>query len=464
MEKFEKFEIKINKIKRKMNRQILGIVMFMVFSAVCIFAMEMLNNFKRQKQIAQDSYNKSLYEMVGYINNIENDLAKVQVTNTAKLTTITFADIWRQANLAKTNLESLPVNQKAMSNTSKYLSQISDFSYVLMKQTISNQKLNNEQYDKIIKMYEKSVEISDVMEDVYDDLNFGRIKWDELKKEGNKQLPNIDVGQIMTSVEKIGKTFQDYEGLIYDGAFSDHLLSQIPKSLSNKDITKEIAQKKISEIFGDDKIEKITFKEESNGRIDLYNFDVKLKNIESNRNVSITKKDGKMYLMLSDRKVNNDNISMDIAKQKGLEFLKQIGINNLVDTYFLKIENMAIINYAAIENNIVLYPDLVKVKVALDTGEVCGVEAQGYIFNHVKRENIMPKISFEYAKSMLNPNIVVEKEGLCIIPTESKGETLVYEFKGNIDKKEYLIYINAINAQEEKVLLIIDTPGGILTM
>ena len=125
---------------------------------------------------------------------------------------------------------------------------------------------------------------------------------------------------------------------------------------------------------------------------------------------------------------------------------------------------MAIINYAGTQDGIILYPDLIKVKVALDTGEICSVESQGYIFNHEKRENVTPKISMEEAKSSLNKNIEVMSEGLAIIPTDSKDEVLTYEFKGMVGNREFLIYINAETAQEEKVLMIRETPGGILTM
>jgi len=41
---------------------------------------------------------------------------------------------------------------------------------------------------------------------------------------------------------------------------------------------------------------------------------------------------------------------------------------------------------------------------------------------------------------------------------------LCYEFKGKIDETEFLVYINAENGREENILVIIETPGGILTM
>lgn len=457
----EKIEIKLNKLKKKVNKKVLNVAIFMTFGALIIFSLEMTNNFKRQKNLVQDEYNKSMYLAVSYINNVEVDLAKLLVTSTPKMSAVTLADIWKQANLAKECLEQIPVGQNSMANASKYLTQVSDFSYTLMKQNISDIKLTEDEYEKLKHIYENSSKLSSKMSDIYDDLNAGRIKWDELEKIGNEKLPDNDVSN---SISEVGKTFQNYEGLIYDGAFSDHLLSSEPKFLSQKEISEDDAKKYIEEvILNDEKIDKIEFKGESNGKIELYNFDVTLDS-KQKRTISITKNDCKLYLMIGDKKVKEENISVDEAKKRGMEFLNKLGIDNMIETYYQKTENMIVINYAATQDGVILYPDLIKVKISLDDGKVYGVEAAGYIFNHTTRNNLKPSISQEKAKSILNSSIKIISSDMALIPTESNSEILTYEFKGKIDNREFLIYINADNAREEKVLLVIDNKNGVLTM
>lgn len=457
----EKIEIKLNKLKKKVNKKVLNVAIFMTFGALIIFSLEMTNNFKRQKNLVQDEYNKSMYLAVSYINNVEVDLAKLLVTSTPKMSAVTLADIWKQANLAKECLEQIPVGQNSMVNASKYLTQVSDFSYTLMKQNISDIKLTEEEYEKLKHIYEDSSKLSSKMSDIYDDLNAGRIKWDELEKIGNEKLPDNDISN---SISEVGKTFQNYEGLIYDGAFSDHLLSSEPKFLSQKEISEDDAKKYIEEvILNDEKIDKIEFKGESNGRIKLYNFDVTLDS-KQKRTISITKNDCKLYLMIGDKNVKEQNISVDEAKKRGMEFLNKLGIDNMIETYYQKTENMIVINYAATQDGVILYPDLIKVKISLDDGKVYGVEAAGYIFNHTTRNNLKPSISQEKAKSILNSSLEIISSDMALIPTESNSEILTYEFKGKIDNREFLIYINADNAREEKVLLVIDNKNGVLTM
>lgn len=460
----DRFEKNINKIKEKINKKALAVIIFCIFGFVIITTIELIKNLKLEEQKIQDEYNKSMYEAVSYINNLEIELAKLQITNTKKLTITTLASIWKQSNLAKENFENLPTKQGALQDASKYLSQVSDYSYSLLKSVVVTEKITDEEYVKIASVHDKCKKLNEVMTNIYNDLNNRRLKWGELKKQTDNKLQNINISQEVSNFDGIDKTFQDYEGLIYDGAFSDHLLQTTPKSLNNNIVTIEQAREFIQNIFGNENIESISYKNESSGKIDLYNFELKLKSEEMVRNISITKNDCKLYLMISDRNVKNENIDMNEAKNKAKEFLTKIGIENVEDTYYLKTENMAIINYAAVENDVILYPDLVKVKVALDNGVVCSVESQGYIFNNIKRKNITPKISLEEAKNVLNKNIKVLTERLAIIPTDSKDELLTYEFKGKIEEKEFLIYVNAYTGIEEKVLLIMNTPGGTLTM
>ena len=134
------------------------------------------------------------------------------------------------------------------------------------------------------------------------------------------------------------------------------------------------------------------------------------------------------------------------------------------ETYYLKQEGVMTINYAYSQDGVVMYPDLIKVKVALDNGDILGVETTGYLNNHTTRDISNVKITKEQAKENLNKDLNIESEGLAVIPTEWQTEILCYEFKGKVDDTEFLVYINAENGREEDILVIKDTPNGILTM
>ena len=52
----------------------------------------------------------------------------------------------------------------------------------------------------------------------------------------------------------------------------------------------------------------------------------------------------------------------------------------------MKEENVITVNYAYEQDGVIVYPDLIKVKMALDNGEVLGIETTGYLNSHTERE------------------------------------------------------------------------------
>ena len=111
-----------------------------------------------------------------------------------------------------------------------------------------------------------------------------------------------------------------------------------------------------------------------------------------------------------------------------------------------------------------MYTDLIKLKIALDNGEVVGMEANGYLYNHHDRSNKKSSLSIDEAREKISPLVQIISERQCIIPTDWKTELLCYEFKGIVEDTTYLIYINAENGKEENIYILIDDENGMLTI
>ena len=166
--------------------------------------------------------------------------------------------------------------------------------------------------------------------------------------------------------------------------------------------------------------------------------------------------------MNSNRDIDIESITQEEANNKALEFLNSRGFPNMEETYYLKQDGIVTINYAYKQDDVIMYPDLIKVKVALDNGEILGVETTGYLNNHTERNLDNIKITEEEARKDLNSDLEITSSGLAVIPTEWKTELLCYEFKGKVEDKEFLVYINAENGREEDILIITNTPNGTL--
>lgn len=56
------------------------------------------------------------------------------------------------------------------------------------------------------------------------------------------------------------------------------------------------------------------------------------------------------------------------------------------ENYYMKENGFITVNYAYKQDDVVMYADLIKVKIALDNEEVTGLETTGYLNCHYDRE------------------------------------------------------------------------------
>ena len=456
--------IKLENTKIKKNKAIIIIAIIVVIVVIAGLISVIVNDKNEAKTASQNTYNMAFYEVVDYVKNVETYLAKALISSTPEHGAETLTNVWREANLAQVYLSQLPIESQELENTEKFLNQVSDYSYSLSRKNIYNESLTEEDLKNLKDLHTYSVELENTLNQLSEDINTGRIEWVENSNKRKIAFAQQVSTSSMDGFSKLEENFHQYSGLIYDGAFSEHITNSEKKGLTGDNIDEETAKQKAIDFIGNDNvkdIENLGYSENAN--IPEYNFSIKT-NSENSISISISEKGGHIVYMNSNRSVNAETISQDEANVKGKEFLNNHGLKDMKETYYLKQDGIVTINYAYVQNDVVVYSDLIKVKVALDNGEVLGMEMTGYLNNHTQRDISKVKISKEQAKKTLNEDLDIMSEGMAIIPTEFETEILCYEFKGKVENREFLVYINAENGREEDILIITNTPNGTLTM
>ena len=436
-------------------------IIIVLFSIIVILGLIIYKKQREYRQASENSYNLAFYEVVDYIQNVEVYLAKSLITNSPESSAESLANVWRESNLAMSYLAQLPINSNELENTSKFLNQVSEYSYSLYRKNLKEEELTKDDMNNLKNLHEYSVELENVLNQLSADINNGRISWGELEKKGTvafaKQVSNIS----QDSFSNMEQTFHEYSGLIYDGAFSEHITRVEKVGLRGENIDEETAKNIALKLF-ETIAREITSLGKSEGDITSYNFNLTFED-DSIATVSISEKGGHVIYMERNRDVSAEVISQEEADKKAKEYLKAKGFDNMKETYYLKQSGIVTINYAYVQDDVIMYPDLIKVKVALDNGEILGIETTGYLNSHTKRNIEEPKVTKEEAKQSLNKDLNIESEELAIIPTEWRTEVLCWEFEGNIEGLDFIVYVNAETGKEEDILIITNTPNGTLT-
>ena len=95
--------------------------------------------YKKQteyRQTSENQYNMAFFELVDYVQNVENYLAKSLISSTPEAGAETLTNVWREANLAQVYLSELPIQTNELANTARFLNQVSEYSYSLSRKNI----------------------------------------------------------------------------------------------------------------------------------------------------------------------------------------------------------------------------------------------------------------------------------------------------------------------------------------
>ena len=448
---------------RLKDRHMLSIVVTLI-TVIVVLGLYTYKKQRDYRQATENSYNLAFFELVDYVDSVEVYLAKALVSNSPEHGAETLTYVWREANLAQSYLARLPINSSELENTAKFLNQVSDYSFSLSRKNINGEKLSQEDLDNLKKMHDYSVDLKNTLNQLSAELNEGKISWGDLTKKASPMFAQQVSNFSKDGFSNMEENFHEYAGLIYDGAFSEHMTNPERKGLTGDEIDENTAKNKALEFWGKENVQEIQLNGlTQNANIESYDFNVKKKNgVEAW--ISISKIGGHVVLANSYREITGESITQEQANEIGQKFLESRGINNMKATYYLNQSGVVTINYAYYQHGVTVYSDLVKVKVALDNGEIMGIETAGYLNSHYTRNFTVPKISKEEARKKINPNLQILSEGLAIIPTEYQTEILCWEFKGKVEDRQFLVYINVETGKEEDVLVILETPNGTMTM
>ena len=400
-------------------------------------------------------YQAALEELTTGIDNIAISLEKSLYAGTSGGMSAITGELELQAGAVETAISSLPIGQEGVTAVSKFVNQVSDFSSVLLRKAVNGNDVTEQERETISSLARTAGELSTRLDEALTLYNTTE-NWQQGITDA---LAGVEVESgLVQSINEMGETLKGSPSLIYDGPFSDHIEDRTSKMLQNaEELSKEQAAERAAEYLSVS-AKNLEFISEEHGTMPSYHFGYE------SVSVSVTKKGGYVSYFRKDRAVPNSSLLYNEALGEATEFLDSIDLGRFEPTYYYTEENVCVINFAYRQGEVICYPDLIKVGVALDNGEIVFYEARGYIMNHSARTFNSPNYTREQAAEVLSPYLKIEGVRQALIPSGGLEELLCYEFACVGDKGEdVLVYVNTATLNEENILILLKTDGGTLT-
>lgn len=449
-------------MQAKLSRR--GVVRAVSFATALILALSFFcyTNIRRADAAElklEYQYLKGIDDLTDHMENIDNTLLKLLYAGTESTMTPLASKLWREAGFAKECLADLPVGTLQLENTYKFLSQTGDYAVSLSDKLADDQTISDEERDNLKSLKDYAHKFLQEVLAVQDGVRSGSLSFKEVKEDVSQTKDETKSASFSDGFQEFEEGFTSYPTLIYDGPFSDNILEKEPEMVkAAKQVSREEAREAAAKAAG---TETASLKDDSDeeGKMPSYCFTAE------SLNVAVTKQGGYLSYLVNSREVSDRMVSEDQCKEAAERFLTQNGYQSLKQTYYEIKGGLMTINYAGTQGEVVLYPDLVKVSVAMDKGEVVRFDARGYLTNHKERPGLDPVISESSLSQSISPLLSIQKTSLCVIPGKGTSEDFCYEVQCvTEDQAHVLVYLDAKTGKETQILILYMDENGALTL
>ncbi len=417
------------------------------------------------KRLLVMNYARSLSQLTESVDKMDSALEKSVYVTSGNMISSLCSEIYGEAQAARQAAGEMPYADLELEKTTAFLSKVGDYAQALAKSAAKNDGYSGDELENVKALSAAASTLSTQLTELEARLNEGNLTLEEAK-DIEKRISTLTEGETLTTgsrYEAIETEFPEMPTLIYDGPFSDHIQSRGTAMLDHEEAVSENKAQRMAAEFLRLTPSQLTPAPSVEGEIPCYCFNYTSQ--EAPCTVQVTKKGGYILSFGSARSIGAETLSRERAVELAKAFLQERDIDGMEETYFIDEVNSLTINFASVQGGVRCYPDLIKVEVAMDNGEIVGFESAGYLANHTERKELKPSISKEEAQKSVSGELEVLDSMLTLIPTSGKNELLCWEFKcENAEGKHYIVYINAETGAEQQILILLEDENGTLVM
>ena len=411
-------------------------------------------------------YDHAFSELAAAVSEMDTALKKALCASSPSMVSSVCTEGYAHAQAAMQAIASLPYGNIELEHTAAFLAKTGDYVFYLARAAAKGGSLTDEEREALTSLSQSATQVSETLSDLSARLIAGQVSVTELEKAedaiSDAEDSLVDTG-FAASFKKMETEFPELPSLIYDGPFSEHIEKAEPLTLQDlEEVSEEEAITAAAKFLGAHESRlRLEYRRES----DIPVYVVTLRKGGVVETVEVSRMGGKVIYYGTSRQPQMGSVAPEDAVKTAARCLENHGYPSMRATYWAADGGEVIVNFAYEQEGIICYPDLVKVTVALDTGSVTALEAAGYTMCHTDRDIPDAAVSEDTAQAALSPLLTVKSHNLAIIPTSGKNEVFCHEFLcEDADGHHSLVYVNAETGNEEKILLLLESDNGTLTI
>lgn len=401
---------------------------------------------------AENNYQRAFHDLTYQMDLLNDKIGTTLAMNSRSSLSPQLAEVWKITSQAHGDVGQLPLTLLPFNKTEEFLANIGNFSYKTAVRDLDKEPLTEKEYATLKTLYEQSGEIQQDLRQVQHMVLENNLRWMDVELALATEKGKTD-NTIIDGFKTVEKTVEGYSETDFGPAqINLQKRDENFEKLSGSKISKDEAVKITRKYAPLNNAGNVKVTESGKGsHYGFYSVSIQDPKTKLEASMDVTKKGGYPIWFLLDREVKKQTLSLNDASNKAIAFLKDNKFENLDLFESAQYDNIGVFTFVGNQDGVRIYPDAIKMKVALDNGEIVGFSAEDYLKSHKAREIPKAGIAIEDAKTKINPNLKIMDQATAIILNDLNEEVLCYEFMGVLGNDTFRIYINAEDGTEEKI-------------
>lgn len=400
---------------------------------------------------AENNYQRAFHDLTYQIDLLQDKIGTTLAMNSRDSLSPSLAEVWRITSEAHNDVGQLPLALLPFNKTEEFLQKIGEFSYRTAVRDLDKKPLSDDEYATLQQLYQNASDIQQELRKVQHLVIENNLRWMDVELALANQDQQMD-NTIIDGFKTVEKDVEGYSESDFGVSFTsmskeDENFGKLPgEAISEKEAVQRA--KRFLDIKDASNVKVV---ENDGGGSDNGFYSVSIKEGKTDVDLDITKKGGHPIWILRNREVEDQKISLNKASIIASKFLKDREFESMDLFESSQYDNIGVFTFVSKHDDVRIYPEAVRVKVALDNGDIIGLSARAYLMAHHDRKLPEPKLDRKAALEKVNPKVKVMETRLAVMENDVGEEVMTYEILGTINKSTYRIFINADNGKEEKV-------------
>lgn len=422
----------------------LGVVSLALATTVTVGALDM----KKKGEAMINGYRSTMYELTGIMEHVDDDLDRIRVSASPVQQSRILTDLLVQARLAEMDVEKLPMEAETGRNVTVFINRTAMECERMLSKLRNGEELSKADQEKLESLYQKNHAIRQELDKLT--MNMTDKDLMEFVKDG--------AGSIKAALERLEQSTIEENRMKIENKIKKTMgagTQRKQESAQDKNKKAHIEAAKAEELcekyFTEYKIKDFQCVGETVGSgyaaYNVQGYDDKGTLLFA----EISQENGALLRFDFYEDCMEDTFDIRNAERIAEEFLEKLGYDDMEVVRLRENGSTTDFTFVYEDDDVVYYPDEIRVKVCRTRGVVSGFDATKYLQNHGDRVEPNVKITLAEAYGKLREELSVEASRLAVVKT-ARGERTAYEFLCSYQDKSYFVFLDAVTGEEISIV------------